>query len=189
MRNTRQPSDVRTPAEPGLWLFAWGDLLLFGFLFAVHYGYRAQSPEVFAAGQAELSPGHGVVYTLLLLTSSLLVAAAVTGRRTQSPRRGVLLIDGAALCGAMFAGLKVLEYVHLGPLASADNFWIMYFALTGMHLGHVGIGLGALAAMRNLLKRPGLDERQTRMLESCGVFWHLVDALWVILFSMLFLTR
>jgi nitric oxide reductase NorE protein len=182
----------RVPGEPGVWVVICGDLVLFGFLFLTYLNYRLHDSSLFARSQRALSTDLGVIYTLLMLSSSLLVALAVNRTRERSSA-GAPLVLGAMGCGLAFAVLKTVEYhakVHNGITPASNRFFLLYFVLTGLHLAHLVIGLGVLTYLWTLARRaPGLTPGQCSFAEGCACFWHMVDLLWIVLFPLLYLVR
>ncbi|KKC04146.1 cytochrome c oxidase subunit 3 [Mycobacterium nebraskense] len=183
----------QVPGEPGIWVFIFGDLLLFAYLFLLYLHYRRHDPELFARWQRHLNTDLGVAYTLLLLTSSLFVVFALRLIRLGNNRTAARLVLGAMGCGVAFAGIKVLEYytkVHAGITPATNDFYLFYYVLTGLHLVHVAIGIGVLSFMGWLARRaPDLSPLRLRLAEGCACFWHMVDLLWLVIFPLLYLVR
>ncbi|MEZ0054083.1 nitric oxide reductase NorE protein [Mycobacterium sp. MAA66] len=178
------------PAEPGTWVFLMGDMLVFGIFFSTFMVERAKAPEQFDVARRTLHTGIGVTNTFVLLTSSLLVAmaiAALRSGRSTTTRRAMWL---SMCCGALFVGLKAVEYSllladHHG--AGSGTFYLYYFILTGLHLLHVCLGLAALAFIYTQARHPVLNPTRVAVVEGAACFWHLVDLLWVALFPLLYL--
>ena len=85
--------------------------------------------------------------------------------------------------------MKAVEYaeeVAAGMLPTTNNFFMFYYACTGLHLLHVIAGMVALGIFRQLAQLPTTPSRLI-LLEVCSVFWHLVDMIWVILFAVIYL--
>ncbi|WP_165837548.1 cytochrome c oxidase subunit 3 [Zavarzinia aquatilis] len=184
----RQPGHV--PGEAGVWLFIAGDLVLFSLLFATFLSYRADAPEVFAAGRAHLDQTLGLVNTLLLLTSSWFVATGVRAARRRASRTAVACFAFALACGLGFGTVKVLEYgakFEAGLTPETSDFFMFYFAYTGFHMIHVVIGMGVLLAMIAYLRGRPPQAVNLQHIESGASFWHLVDVLWIVLFALLYL--
>ena len=184
------PADKRIPGESGTWVFLFGDMLVFGAFFVTFLVERAKAPEVFDAARATLHIGVGAVNTLVLLTSSLCVVLALSAVRTGE--RGIATRSTAtAMClGAVFIALKVYEYVTLaaaGHGPGANDFYLYYFILTGLHLFHVCLGLGALSFVLSQTRRSELSSTRIALVEGGTCFWHLVDLLWIFLFALLYL--
>ena len=88
--------------------------------------------------------------------------------------------------------VKILEYgekVRDGIIATSNEFFMFFYVLTGIHLLHLVIGLGALAWMRAKAKSPWTEQRDVALVECGGLYWHMVDLLWVALFALLYLLR
>jgi nitric oxide reductase NorE protein len=180
------------PGEPGVWVLIIGDLLIFAVFFVSFGYYRAHQLSVFTQSQGQLNRTLGLANTIVLLTSSLLVAVGVRRARagTGVPRRYIL---AAAGCGAVFVLIKSVEYfekISEGITFSTNMFFTFYFSLTGIHLLHVLIGTAVLVFIAPIAVRVRAGnpkQPDVVMLESGASFWHLVDVLWIVLFSILYL--
>ena len=178
------------PGEPGVWVFILGDLVVFAIFFVTFAIYRGADLTAYAASHRTLNQGFGLINTLLLLTSSWFVAAAVKSARTGERSRIVPFLWAALLLGAAFCGMKALEWgekFRAGISLLTDDFFMFYFMYTGIHLLHVVIGMVVLACMIPLARRPELTDRDLALLEGGGVFWHLVDLLWIVIFALFYL--
>lgn len=177
------------PGEAGLWVMILGDMTVFGLFFITFAVYRIDDAALFAASQLQLNQALGLVNTLLLLTSSFAVASAVQALRAgrhASARRSTSI--GIAL-GIGFVGVKAIEYGEkfaVGILPTTNDFFMFYFAFTAIHLLHVFVGLAALLFVRSRCTA-NVTTGGMSAVEGCGVFWHLVDILWVILFAIFYL--
>ena len=184
------PHHKRIPGEGGTWVFLFGDMLVFGAFFVTFLVERAKAPEIFDAARTTLHIGIGVINTLVLLTSSLCVVLALNAMRTGLHRIATKAIAAAMAFGVLFIALKVYEYVSLGTAGhgpGANDFYLYYFILTGLHLFHVCLGLGALSFVLTQTRRPELGDTRTALVEGAACFWHLVDLLWIFLFALLYL--
>ncbi len=184
------------PGEAELWIFIFGDLIVFGLFFVVWSWNRALLPELFAAGGEQMSLMLGLANTLVLITSSAAVACGLQLARQGQGQHARLSYTAAAALGSVFVIVKLFEYgQHLSAGASAlgNDYFMYYFAFTGIHLLHVLIGIAALllARRRCRLLQTGVPPRQgdLLMLEGVGVFWHLVDLLWIVLFFLIYVAR
>jgi nitric oxide reductase NorE protein len=180
----------RVPGESGTWVFLFGDMAVFGAFFVTFLVERAGAPAVFDAARTTLHVGVGVVNTLVLLTSSLLVVLALGAMRAGHRAVATRAVAAAIVCGIGFIALKVSEYVSLaaaGHGPGANHFYLYYFILTGLHLFHVCLGLGALTFVLTQTRRAELSTTRTALVEGAACFWHLVDLLWIFLFALLYL--
>ncbi|GAB2972362.1 cytochrome c oxidase subunit 3 [Nocardioides montaniterrae] len=179
------------PGEEGLWVFVLGDMTIFGLFFGTILTTRAKQPEMFAASQAHLHPVLGILNTVLLLTASLLVVRGLRGaRHGRGVARGPVLL--ALICALGFAAVKVTEYVLLagdGFAPGTNDFFMYYFVFTGIHLAHLAIGVGVLTFLARTARLAELTEKRVLAVECGGVYWHMVDMLWLVLFPLLYLVR
>jgi nitric oxide reductase NorE protein len=183
-------STRRIPGEQGTWVFLFGDMLVFAAFFATFMVERSKAPEVFDAARKTLHVNIGLVNTLVLLTSSLFVVAAMGAIRTGARRIAARALLAAIGCGVVFVALKVTEYVLLvgaGHTAGVNHFYLYYFILTGLHLLHVLIGILVLVLLFTQTRRTELSATRLAVIEGGGCFWHLVDLLWIVLFPLLYL--
>ncbi|MFL6024149.1 MAG: cytochrome c oxidase subunit 3 [Marmoricola sp.] len=178
------------PAEPGLWVFLFGDMAIFGAFFVVFLWERRQDPSEFAHSAAHLYQPIGVVNTLVLLVSSYLVVLALEAHRRNQRERARTLLN-AALCFAFaFASLKAVEYsleLSAGHTPGSNRFFTFYYVLTGVHLLHVILGAFLLFLWRRRTNRASEWATHRGLVEAAAVYWHMVDLLWVVIFSLLYL--
>ena len=178
------------PAEEGVWAFIIGDLLVFSLFFGLFLYYRAWDIALFQEAQRQLNTHYGLVNTLLLLTSSLLVALGLHAYRQQQPARTTTLFMAALLCGAGFSTLKILEYsekIGQGFTMLSNDFFMFYFVFTGIHFFHVVLGMLILTGLIAHLQRAKRSDSQLKWLEAGALYWHLVDLLWIVLFPLFYL--
>ena len=183
---------VHVPGEVGAWVFILGDMLVFGLFFITFAVYRASSPQLYAHSQEAMNQTFGLINTVILLTSSWLVALAVEGAKHGAHRSAPKLLSLAILCGALFATVKVFEYrekIRAGITLNTNEFYTFYYMLTGIHLLHVLIGTCVLVYLFNVARKDRLLAVDINVLEGGSAFWHLVDILWIVLFAMFYLMR
>lgn len=192
--NTTKHADAspRIPGEAGVWLFVFGDMVIFAMMFGIFLHYRWLEPELFLQSQATLNASYGAINVLLLLTSSWFVASAIDHLKRNETREGHQLLIGAFACGAGFGIIKILEYsekIGAGITVDTNTFYLYYYFLTGIHFLHVIIGLFVLGYL--ISKAPTFDRARNDVAhyESGGIYWHMVDLLWIVLFPLIYLVR
>jgi nitric oxide reductase NorE protein len=192
VQRTAADPPLKIPGEEGIWVFVLGDMTVFALFFATFMYSRGKNRAVFARDHAELHVGLGIVNTVLLLSSSLLVVLAVqrvlAGRRAGTWR----LIAAALCCGAGFVAVKAVEWTQLFAArkgVGSGEFFSYYFMFTGIHLLHVLIGLAVLSRLIAVIRGTEFTDKQARVCETGGIFWHMVDLLWVVLFALFYLVR
>jgi nitric oxide reductase NorE protein len=176
----------------GVWVFIFGDMLIFGVLFVTYLTYRSRHPLLFDHSQESLNQTFGAINTVLLLVSSLFVSMAVRAARRQLRRYARSLIAGAFLCGLAFSGIKIVEYSeklshHIHP--ATNQFFMYYFILTGIHWLHLILGLGVLTVIFILTGKEQPSRHQVAFIEGGACYWHMVDLLWIVLFPLLYLVK
>ncbi len=192
----RNGAPVADPAPaiappPSIWTFIAADCVGFAIFFMVFMVERTKAPALYDASARQLDVRLGLANTLILITSSWLVALAHgAASRGQLHRAGGLMLGGLGV-GSCFAVLKIGEYQHKivsGITPATNDFFMFYFILTGVHFLHYLIGLGVLAMMAFALRRATRERGgAVAWLESGALYWHMVDLLWLFLFPMLYL--
>ncbi len=188
--NSAIPQDRHSPSESGVWLFVFADLCIFGLYFMVFAWDKSQFPAMFAAGQDSLNKAYGAVNTVLLLFSSYFVATAVNAARTEKAELFRRQFSLAILCGVTFVCVKSLEYsekFQAGFHLASNSFYRDYFSFTGFHLLHVLFGLMLLTYVRISASAASGTRLKLQTIEGVGLYWHMVDLLWIILFSLIYL--
>jgi len=187
----------------GMWLFLTTEILLFAGIFVAYGVYRMLYPEAFVAGSGFLNPTIGLANTIVLLVSSWLVVMAVRNAQLDQQKWLRINLALAILCGIAFLAIKFsLEYYPKWsegkrpgvffdyPFAVSPYepiWWGIYYAGTAIHAFHVIIG-GALLGwclVRSFKQAYGPTEYT--MVEMSGLYWHLVDVIWIFLFPLLYL--
>lgn len=184
----------------GMWLFLYTEIVLFGGLFVLYAVYFAGYTEDFIAGAKELDLFFGVVNTIILLISSFCVAAGITAVQKAHNRIALAGLWGALVCGAVFLVNKYIEWGHKfehgiypgsdrlvdGP-AGQNLFFGLYFVVTGLHGLHIVIGMTLLAVSLVLVTRQKITAQNNAVLDNSGLYWHLVDLIWIFIFPLFYL--
>lgn len=189
-----------TGAKFGMWLFLFTEVLLFGGLFILYAVYLARYPQEFISAGAELDVRFGGANTLVLLTSSLFVAFSITALRTGRVRLTLGLLGGTIICAALFMVNKYFEWSakiqhgiypgsdHLKELLPGEMvFFNLYYLTTGLHGIHVVIGALILGWAMILIQTGRVNAGDWVILENAGLYWHLVDLIWIFIFPLYYL--
>lgn len=186
----------------GMWLFLATEVLLFGGLFVAYAIYRSVFPDAFHAASQELDLTLGTINTVVLITSSFTVAAAI--HYAHHDRRGLVmaLLAFTILAAVAFLVIKGFEYQHKFhegalpgkhfhfeklQLPGSSMFFTIYFLTTGLHAIHVTIGILVLTWLLWRSWRGDFAGGYDLPLELGGLYWHLVDLVWIFLFPLLYL--
>lgn len=187
----------------GMWLFLATEVLLFAGLFCAYAVFRMLHPGSFAAGSHYLDWRWGGLNTIVLLVSSYTVAKSIND--AQRNRQGLMRWNLLAtiLCAGAFLGIKfAFEYgpkwaegkrpggLFAYPFATEPHepiWWSVYYAATGIHAAHVFVGMCLLSWLLWRACRGHFGPRYYNPLEIVGLYWHIVDIIWIFLFPLLYL--
>jgi cytochrome c oxidase subunit 3 len=187
----------------GMWVFLVTEVLFFGGLFMAYILYRVWYPDMFVAASHELSVPLGAFNTAVLIGSSLTMALAVRAAQTgEAPRMQVFWLVATMVLGTVFLGVKVIEYAekiqhHLVPgpnfhfhepfSQTAQLYFSLYFAMTGLHATHMIIGIVIMAVIAWQAGTGKFGPKWYTPVEITGLYWHFVDLVWIFLFPLLYL--
>jgi len=187
-------------AKIGMWLFLFTELILFGGMFLAYAVYRYQYGDFFALASKKLDVFFGLINTLILLTSSLTMAMSITAIRRESKKLSMLFLALTIFFALLFMVNKYFEWsakfssgIFPGSTELLNQpkgiiiYFGLYFVMTGLHALHVLIGMVILLVMFFYLKSDVINSDYYIMLENSGLYWHLVDIIWIFLFPLFYL--
>ncbi len=210
------PEQQASAAKFGMWLFLVTEILMFGGLFMAYIAARYFYPETFLHAHEHLSVPMGTLNTFVLITSSLTMALAVRAAQTGHYRKLRFHLVLTLVFAVMFMVVKYFEYTakfshclvpgtafgqpnfytdecgtHAAHLLAQGGepqlFFGLYFAMTGLHGLHVIIGVGVIAWI--LVTHKNYGPQYYSPVENVGLYWHLVDLVWIFLFPLLYLVK
>ena len=184
----------------GIWLFIFTELLLFGGLFVTYAVYRHAHPQAFHMAAQQLDVVIGTINTVILLISSMTIAMATTAIQKRDKRTTLILIVITLVLALVFLinkyfewGAKIDHGIYPGSplleeLGSGDTlFFGLYFFMTGLHALHIIIGMVLIAVILVRVRKGKITFDNFQLLENGGLYWHLVDLIWIFLFPLLYL--
>lgn len=187
-------------ARLGMWYFLFSEVLLFGGLFLLYSIYRSEFPAEFHDSSKQLSLAFGAVNTIILLTSSLTMALSIHFIKHGDKSKSALFLTLTIIAGFLFLinkyfewGAKISHGIYPGSPQLLQNphgvilFYGLYYAMTGLHGLHVLVGIIALCVMLVLLNKEIINPKRNVALENTGLYWHLVDMIWIFLFPLFYL--
>jgi cytochrome c oxidase subunit III len=201
-------------AKEGIWLFMVTEILMFGGLFVGYIIYHMKYPEMFAEGARFLDWRLGFVNTLVLIFSSFTMALGIYYCQINQIKKAVTALGVTVLCGAIFMVIKYFEYTHkfhmgifpgnllnltqlnehltaLGEKTITSSnlglYFGFYFCMSGLHGIHVLLGMGLITWVLIRAARGDFNPNYYTAVEGVGIFWHIVDLIWIFLFPLLYL--
>jgi cytochrome c oxidase subunit III len=197
-----EPEQRSKALHLGMWLFLGSETLLFAGLFGLYSAYRAMYAHDFAVGVSHDDLFVGTTNTGILIVSSFFVAWSIHMLRGGRRRLCIASIAVAMLLGACFLALKAYEYsehlregvapgayYHSSELPSHGSqiFFTLYYLMTGLHALHVIAGITILGWLAIRVGRRRITPADPTVLELGGLYWHLVDIVWLFLWPLLYL--
>lgn len=197
-------SQQHRAATLGMWLFLASELMLFGGMFLGYTVYRILFGGAFAQIAQHTHLWFGTINTALLLTSSSTMAMAVHSARAGRYKKSWQWLVPTALLGIAFLVIKITEWYleyqeHLVPVfgwkfdahgaqeGPARLFFGFYFVMTGLHAIHLSIGVLLVIGLIALLRREKISVENPDTVEVIGLYWHLVDIIWIFAFPIFYL--
>ncbi len=184
----------------GMWLFLFTEVMLFAVLFIIYSVYRSNYFEAFQKSAHHLSLGFGTVNTVLLLFSSMTMVFSIIAIQRKNEFLSQVWILITMTMGVVFLGNKYLEWYHkiyegiypnsevlLEMSRGEVLFYGLYFLMTGIHALHIIIGLVLLSFAGYYVNVGRISPKNPVMLENFGLYWHLVDIIWIFLFPLFYL--
>jgi cytochrome c oxidase subunit 3 len=167
----------------GMLLFIVSEVMLFGAFFTAYFFFRVVDHDAWPAKGTELPQVVAGVNTAILLSSSFTMHWALEGARSGNRRALRAGLATTFLLGATFLTIQINEYIHIGfaPHDSAQG--TIFYGLTGLHGAHVFVGLTLLAMANIRAQRGHYSPKQHRGVEVPGIYWHFVDAMWIVVFT------
>lgn len=195
-------------SKEGIWLFMVTEILMFGGLFVGYLIYHNMYPEMFKLGSTFLDWRMGAFNTIVLLLSSWTMAMSINLIQRGENKKATTALAVTILCGFIFMIVKYFEYTHkihegLLPgkffsyahltgeaIETGKNlgmYFGFYFCMTGLHGIHVFIGMSLIGWVLYRNIRGDFDPHYFTAVEGVGIFWHIVDLIWIFLFPLLYL--
>ena len=184
----------------GMWLFIFTELLFFGGLFIVYAVFRYKHPQAFYLAGTQLDITIGTINTIILLISSATIAMSISTIQTKKKKLTIILLAitwilaivflvnkyfewGAKMEYGIFPGSEFLHQYGYGEIM----FFGLYYFMTGLHALHIVIGVVLIAIVLVKVHKEEITNDRFVLLENTGLYWHLVDIIWIFLFPLFYL--
>ncbi len=194
-------------AKLGMWLFIATEILLFGGLFVGFGMMQSRYPREFVEAHEHLKRWQGALNTVVLLISSFTMVLAVQSAKDNKKKKTVFFLALTIMCACMFLVVKYFEYSHkfeegwlpgkyyhaVGDSIQGSHgyatFFSFYFMMTGLHGIHIVVGIGVLSWILMRAKRGEFSNTYYTPVELVGLYWHVVDMIWIYLFPLYYLIQ
>jgi cytochrome c oxidase subunit III len=192
-------------AKLGMWLFLATEILLFGGLFVGFGISQAKYPDAFIAAHHHLQRPLGALNTVVLLVSSFTMVLAVWAAKQSKRKMLIICLILTLACAGIFLVVKYFEYSHKfhdgllpgrffnyteHPLPPNQHiFFSFYFMMTGLHGFHILGGMGAMIWLLVRAVKGHFSASYYTPVDLIGLYWHLVDLIWIYLFPLLYLIQ
>jgi len=187
-------------ARMGMWLFLFTELILFGGMFIIYSVYRFTHQEEFHLAAQELNTIIGTFNTIILLTSSLTMVLSIVAIQRNKISLSLFFQMLTILLALFFMVNKYFEWTakfNHGIYPGSDTllnessgtilFFGLYYVMTGLHGLHVIIGVVMISIMMRFTSKGIVTHDNYVKLENTGLYWHLVDIIWIFLFPLFYL--
>ena len=191
-------------AKLGMWTFLATEILMFGGLFVAYAIMFNMYPAAFHAGHHHLNVILGVVNTAVLIFSSLTMALAVRAAQTSNKNGIIYNLVITIACAFTFLIVKYFEYSHKwhegllpgkfytyseGYVPHIESYFSLYFMMTGLHGFHILGGVVVLSIVLKEAIKGRYSPAYYTPVDLVGLYWHLVDLIWIYLFPLLYLIQ
>lgn len=191
----------------GMWLFLATEVLLFGGLFVGFGLMQARYPQEFLEAHEHLQKPLGSLNTIVLLFSSWTMVMGVMASKRGDNKKLMRYLAITIVCALVFLTIKYFEYAHkfedgllpghwythkgdLLPLSHGyATFFAFYFMMTGLHAIHIIAGIAVLSWIFVRAKRNEFSKDYYTPVDLVGLYWHLVDMIWIYLFPLYYLIK
>jgi heme/copper-type cytochrome/quinol oxidase subunit 3 len=174
----------------GMWTFLGSECLFFGALISTFLLYRNRVLEGTTAPEDVYDIPYTSVSSFVLLMSSLTMVLALHAIQRGDHRQLRVWLVGTALLGSVFVGGQVFEFTEFiehGFTLRSSPAGSSFFMLTGFHGAHVTIGVLMLLSLAYLSALGRLPQEQSLKVELVGLYWHFVDIVWIVIFTVVYL--
>ena len=181
-----------TNVKLAMWVFLSSECIFFGAFISTYLLYRGRSP----ANTPQPSDVYNIPFTsvtsFMLLMSSLTMVLALAAIQRGDHRRFRIWTMSTALFGAIFIAGQIYEFTEFyreGLALKTSVFGSSFFVLTGIHGAHVTVGIIWLLTLWGMSMQNRLGVQHSEKIEVAGLYWHFVDIVWIVIFTIVYLIR
>ncbi|MHA2202106.1 MAG: cytochrome c oxidase subunit 3 [Candidatus Hodarchaeales archaeon] len=176
--------------ESWIWLFLSSEVIIFTMVIGMSFSFRIASASSWPVPNSILNVPLTAINTFILILSSFTMVKAVEGIQNGNKKRLRNFLFLTFLFGSTFLGIQVIEYLslfHEGFTPNASLFWSTFYIQTGLHGAHVFFGILLVLFMTLKSFQGGFTQENHGAVELVGIYWHFIDLVWIILFTLVYL--
>lgn len=173
----------------GFWTFIGSECLFFATLISTYMVYKGKAIDG-PHPQDLFNIMLTTVSTTILLFSSLAMVLALSAVQTGRKKAAITWLATVMLMGLAFIGIEAWEYLHFidkGLTLTSSTFGSSYYVLTGTHKVHVAVGVIWMGILAYQIARNRIPPEKAMQVEIAGLYWHFVDVIWIVIFTLVYL--
>jgi cytochrome c oxidase subunit 3/cytochrome o ubiquinol oxidase subunit 3 len=179
-----------TNTKLAMWVFLSSESLFFGAFISTYLLYRGRSPANTPQPKDVYNIPFTSVTSFILLMSSLTMVLALAAIQRGDHRRFRVWVLATGFFGMLFIGGQIFEFTEFyreGLALKTSVFGSSFFVLTGLHGAHVTVGIIWLLSLWGLSMQNRLHVQDAEKVEIAGLYWHFVDIVWIVIFTVIYL--
>ena len=187
---TLSPEWTEPPGGILVWMILLVEVLTFAMGLVGFLVQASEDSEMFQAGRASLSQPIGMVNTLVLLTGGWFMTHVISSLRAgkiPAAQKWIAMTIGSGLLFLVLKGFEYAGKLEHGHTLNSDTFFMLYWLLTGFHFVHVAVAVVILLVMRRGIRLGHYTQTKHEDVESSGIFWHMCDLIWLLLYPVIYL--
>lgn len=176
--------------ESWIWLFLASEVVIFTMVIGTSFAFRIASMSSWPIPSSILNVPLTAINTFILIVSSFTMVRAVEGIQNGNQKRLRNFLFLTFLFGSIFLSIQVIEYLslfHEGYTPNVSLFWSTFYIQTGLHGAHVFFGILLVLFMTLKSFQGGFSQENHAVVELVGIYWHFIDLVWIILFTLVYL--
>lgn len=190
--STRAEKKYHKLGNFAIWFLIYAEMTEFAFFFVVFLIGKSHYPEIFYDGPTQLNTLAGTLNTIFLITGSFFVARAISAIQQDERKKTLIFLWLTLLMGTAYCLVKLWEYewnISTGFDSTTNYFFGVYYYLTFNHFLHVLMGMAVILWITIGMHLGYYNAKHHDTMESAGLYWHMIDLVWIVIFPLLYVLR
>ncbi len=175
-----------------IWFLIYAEMTEFAFFFVVFLIGKSHYPDIFYAGPTQLNTPAGTLNTIFLITGSFFVARSISAIQQDERKKTLIFLWLTLFMGTAYCIVKLWEYnwnIKSGFDSTTNYFFGVYYYLTFNHFLHVLMGMAVILWITVGMHLGFYNANHHATMESAGLYWHMIDLVWIVIFPLLYVLR